>query len=226
MMKSGKFVKHQTKEEYAYEALRSAILNCNLKPGEKIVLDNLSENLGMSPIPVRTALQRLQSEGLVDITPHTGTIVSEISPEQIAQVFLLLELLESAAFELASRKATEEDIAHLRRMLDDMEQCSTSGDSEKWAELNGKFHRYVAGITKMELLIEFTGRTLDSWDRLRRWYLRNLVARRMSSALKDHRQMVDLFARHDITALTKLAGSHNRRARADYAKLISRGTWD
>lgn len=71
---------HRTKEEYAYDTLRAAIGHCNLRPGEKLVIDSLSLELDISPIPIRVALQRLQAEGLVEIKPHTGAIVSPISP--------------------------------------------------------------------------------------------------------------------------------------------------
>jgi DNA-binding GntR family transcriptional regulator len=74
--------KYRTKEEYAYDVLRRAILHCQLQPGEKLVADNLGATLGISPIPIRAALQRLQAEGLVEITPHTGVVVSQLSPGQ------------------------------------------------------------------------------------------------------------------------------------------------
>ena len=86
--------KPRTKEEYAYDVLRGAILRCELRPGEKLVLDDLSEKIGVSAIPLRSAVQRLHSEGLVEIIPHTGAIVSDISPGNLEAVSLLLERLE------------------------------------------------------------------------------------------------------------------------------------
>jgi DNA-binding GntR family transcriptional regulator len=224
MFSSSRLPKHRTKEEYAYEVIRTAILHCELKPGEKIVVDGISQQLGVSPIPVRTALQRLQTEGLVEIIPHTGVVVTEISPDQIAQVFLLLEHLESAAFEVAATKATEADISSLRKVLKEMETVSGCADSEQWSELNGRFHRLVAAMTTMPQLIDFTGRVLDSWDRLRRWYLKPIVSQRIAAAMEDHRQMVALLERREVGALVKAAASHNRRARGDYEKLVRLGT--
>ena len=82
---------HLTKEEYVYNTLRTAIMRCELAPGKKLVIDNLSTELGVSPIPIRGALQRLQAEGLVEITPHTGAVVSEISPIALDQVRLMVK---------------------------------------------------------------------------------------------------------------------------------------
>jgi DNA-binding GntR family transcriptional regulator len=220
MIKSIKLPKYRTKEEYAYDNLRTAILHCELKPGEKVVIDSLSEKLAVSPIPVRSALQRLQSEGLVEIIPHTGAVITEISPDQISEVFLLLEVLESAAFKVAAGKASQADIEQLQQMIRAMEEAFAAGDSERWSELNGQFHRFVSGITNMKLIMEFTGRVLDRWDRLRRWYLGRIVSKRIPAAMEDHRKMVELLARREVETLSHLAAFHNHQARADYEKLL------
>jgi DNA-binding GntR family transcriptional regulator len=176
MLTPNELPKHRTKEEYAYDVLRTAILRCDLKPGEKVVVDTLSAQLGISPIPIRTAMQRLQSEGLIEITPHTGAIVSELSPSDFEPVSLLLEKLEILAFEVAAQTATESDIARLSQIVDALGESLATSDLERWAELNIEFHSTVANISNMKLLIEFSNRILDAWTRLRRWYLPPIIA--------------------------------------------------
>ena len=215
MLTSIELPKHRTKEEYAYDVLRNAILHCELKPGEKLVVDALSVQMGISPIPIRTALQRLQSEGLVEITPHTGTMVSELSPNDFEPVSLLLEKLEILAFEVAAHQATVADITHLRQIVGELEQALTSGNMERWAEKNIEFHSTVAHITRMKLLIEFSNRILDTWTRLRRWYLPPIIAQ-LPQAQLEHRQMVDCLAVRDIEGLTKVVMQHSKRLR-EYA---------
>ena len=212
MLTSVEFPKYRTKEEYAYEILRRAILHCELKPGEKLVVDNLSIKLGISPIPIRTALQRLQSEGLVEITPHTGTVVSALSPDDFEPVSLLLERLEILAFEVAAHKATDVDIAHLREIVDELGKALAMNDLERWSELNIEFHYTVANITKMQLLIEFSMRILDTWTRLRRWYLPPIIAQ-LPQAQAEHCEMVNLLERSDVEALTKIVSRHSQRLR-------------
>lgn len=215
MLTSLELPKHRTKEEYAYEVLRTAILHCELKPGEKLVVDALSEQMGISPIPIRTALQRLQSEGLVEITPHTGTIVSELSPNDFEPVSLLLEKLEILAFEIAARQATPDDIAHLRQIVDELENALATKNMERWAEKNIEFHATVARISQMKLLIEFSNRILDTWTRLRRWYLPPIIAQ-LPQAQTEHRHMVELLAQGNIEELTRVASRHSQRLR-EYA---------
>ncbi len=209
----------RTKEEYAYDVIREAILRCELKPGEKIVIDNLSDKLGVSPIPLRGALQRLQSEGLVEITPHTGTIVSELSPANIEQVSLLLERLEILSFEVLAQKATESDVARLRGILVEMDRLLEAKDVDKWSELNLEFHRTVGNLTEMKMVTEFLNRALDAWMRLRRWYLQRILVQ-LPQSQAEHHEMVELLARRDIPRLTRVIVEHNRRMREYYKQAI------
>lgn len=212
--------KPRTKEEYAYDVLRGAILRCELRPGEKLVLDDLSEKIGVSAIPLRSAVQRLHSEGLVDIIPHTGAIVSDISPGNLEEVSLLLERLEILSFEMLVGKVIPADLIPLRATVDQMDGLLASCDLEGWSEMNIEFHRAVANLTEMKLLIEFINRTLDAWTRLRRWYLRHILPQ-LPQAQTEHRQMLDRLAEKDLAGVTGVVVEHNRRMREFYRQAIS-----
>jgi DNA-binding GntR family transcriptional regulator len=210
----------RTKEEYAYETLRAAIMRCELKPGEKLVIDTLSLELNISPIPIRAALQRLHAEGLVEITPHTGAVVSLISSDLNAEIFILLEALESAAFRLVSEKATPADLAHLRKFVVAMEEACQGGDTERWSILNTEFHLAVSQLTDMKMIVDFTGRVFDSWNRLQHCYLPSIVSIRMPQAQAEHQQMLELLERRDTETLVTLVAQHNRQARVAYEQLL------
>jgi len=210
----------QTKEEYIYETLKNAIMQCKLPPGEKLVIDHLSTALGVSTIPIRTALQRLQSEGLVDIVPHTGAVVSEISLERITEIFAILEALENVAFEYIAKKITEADIASLEDLVIQMDQAYQQGDIDRWCELNSSFHRSISAITRMDLLIEFTQRTFAYWERMRRCYLSEIVSYRIPQAQADHHVMIELLKQRKEKELVVIAVQHNRQAKVAYEKLI------
>lgn len=216
MLTSVETPKYRTKEEYAYDVLRRAILHCQLKPGEKLVVDDLCATLGISPIPLRAALQRLQAEGLIEITPHTGATVTQLSPANFEPVSLLIERLEILAFEVAARKATDADIARLRGIAQQLDRALADQDLERWSELNIEFHSTVAMITQMDLLIEFSNRLLDAWTRLRRWYLPQIIAQ-LPQAQAEHRKMVELLARRNVKGLSRVVTEHSRRLR-DYAR--------
>ena len=213
---------HRTKEEYVYDTLRAAIMRCELEPGSKLVMDTLSEELGVSPIPIRGALQRLQAEELVEIVPHTGAMVSEISPDFVNEVFMLLEALEGLAFRIAVSKASDDDIAYLQQLVDEMERYAQNGDANHWSELNNQFHLAVANISDMKMLPRFTSRVLDGWDRLRRYYFKSFIAVRMKEAQADHRQMVELMRNRDVEGLSKVVSQHNCQAMEVYQELMEK----
>ncbi|MBN1218047.1 MAG: GntR family transcriptional regulator [Anaerolineae bacterium] len=211
---------HLTKEEYVYTILRTAIMRCELKPGEKLVIDSLSSELGVSPIPVRAALQRLQAEGLVEITPHTGAMVSKISPAMVNEIFLLLEALECMAFGVLAQKISDQDIDCLRTLVTAMEEAFLTDNISRWSDLNMEFHRVIAQITQMKMLIDFTDRVWDSWSRLRHCYLTPIVSERMAQSQAEHRQMIELLQRGETGELIALARQHNSQARETYQALL------
>jgi DNA-binding GntR family transcriptional regulator len=209
---------YRTKEENVYEILRAAIMHLDLKPGEKLVIDRLAGELGVSPLPVRAALQRLQSDNMVEITPHAGAVVSDISWDQIDEIFLLLERLESMAFAVVAPRAAELNFEPLSRQVGDMDAALARQDPQSYSELNSLFHRTIAELTGMHLLIEYTTRTLNSWDRLRRHYLHSVFTPRMAISQDEHRQMLTLLQAGDATGLAELTTKHNRGALEDYRK--------
>jgi DNA-binding GntR family transcriptional regulator len=85
---------HRTKQEFVYRTLREAIVRCELRPGERLIIDELAQRLQVSAIPVREALQLLQAESLVVTVPHVGATVAPISSASIVDVFTVLEGLE------------------------------------------------------------------------------------------------------------------------------------
>ena len=216
---------HRTKEEYVYHTLRDAIMRCALKPGEKLVMDSLSDELGVSPIPIRGALQRLQAEGLVEIIPHTGAVISTISPENVNEIFMLLESLEEIAFSVAAEKATPKDIAHLRHLVAEMDAALQTNDAGRWYDLNNQFHLSVAQITEMKMLLRFTSRALDNRDRLRYFYLEQFISSRMAEAHAEHGQMIELLKSQDIEGLKIMVSQHNRKAKMAYQQVIEQAEY-
>jgi DNA-binding GntR family transcriptional regulator len=196
-------------------------MRCDLAPGVKLVIDTLSQELEVSPIPIRAALQRLEAEGLVEIIPHTGAIVSEISPNLVTEIFMLLEALESVAFETAVAKATDDDIARLQQLVDTMDQQVETGDADHWSDVNRQFHLAVADIAGMRMLSRFSGQALNSWDRVRRFYFKTFATVRIKEAQADHRRMIKLLRERKAEQLGEVVAQHNRRAMALYQTLIT-----
>ena len=201
---------HQTKRAIVYDALRSSIMRCELRPGQRLIIDDISRQLGVSQIPVREALQQLQTERLVENVPHIGATVALISPNDVVEVFALMEGLESVAVEPAAAHASPEFLASLERVVGDMDVALGAGDGERWAALNSEFHQLIAAQARMPLLLDMTKRTLDQWNRVRRFF--NIFSKRVGHAQSQHHEIAAAFRDRNVEQLRRLSRDHNRDA--------------
>lgn len=213
---------HRTKQAMVYDALRSAIMRTELQPGQRLIIDDISRQLGVSQIPVREALQLLQSERLVTNVPHIGATVAPISLADLTEVFLLMEGLEGVALEAAISRAPAAVLDGLQAIVSRMDDAVASDDGNAWAELNSEFHREIAAAANMPLLYGMTRRTLDQWDRIRRYF--NILNKRLPRAQDQHHAILDALHRRDLDALRQLSHEHNREPLAAYVAEFELGT--
>lgn len=100
----------------AYDEIKSRILSLTYEPGEKLSESRVAADLEVGRSPIRTALQRLEMEGWVIVRPQSGTVVSELGPEDVREICELRAVLESHAIRKAATTLTDEDIAELRQV--------------------------------------------------------------------------------------------------------------
>src|SRR5262252_182499 len=98
-------------KEQAYERLKRGLLNNDYPPGSFLSERQLAENLGMSKTPVKAALERLESEGFIAVSPQQGIVVRELSVQEIADQYEIRAALESYAVRTIAGQLTEEQIA-------------------------------------------------------------------------------------------------------------------
>jgi DNA-binding GntR family transcriptional regulator len=210
----------RTKQKFVCDTLRGAIMRCELRPGQRLVIDELARQLEVSAIPVREALQVLQSEGLVSTVPHVGATVSPISPESIDEVFTIMESLELVATRRASERLGEADAAELDAIAAAMDAALRDGRNEEWADLNSRFHLAICRISAMPMLQAMTERVLARWDRVRRFYFNGVLVHRMELAQEEHRALVRAIKAREPEALERLVRQHNRGALHAYTEYL------
>lgn len=130
-------------------ALRGLILSGELPPGERLGEVELAKSLGMSRTPVREALRRLSSQGLVEVVAHRGARVTAWSERELDKVFVLRATLEGMAAASAARFATDEQIEHLDDVARRHEAAAFPPEGRSWekvTELNAEFHRALLEI--------------------------------------------------------------------------------
>ncbi len=215
-------VRFRTKQEYVYQALRSAIMQGELPPGQRLVIDEISRQLEVSAIPIREALQLLQAEGLVVSSPHVGATVAPISEDEVHEVFAIMEGLETVAVRAAAARMDDDEEARLRELIGEMDEALASARYERWAEGNGRLHRMIGEVARMPLLREMTDRVLSRWERLRRHYFQGVLVPRVPQAQREHHLLMDALARRDGDQAEQIVRAHNRAALASYAEFLRR----
>ena len=136
----------RTKQELVYHTLREEILSCTLQPEQRLVIEDIARRLHVSTIPVREALQLLQSEGLVDTTPHVGATVAPLSRESIVDVFSVLEGLQMVAGRLAAVRADDAALTRLADYVKAMDEAVNRNQFDAWADLNTRFHVAISDV--------------------------------------------------------------------------------
>jgi DNA-binding GntR family transcriptional regulator len=209
-------LRHVTKQQLAYAALRQAIIRCELAPGERIVIDDLARRFDVSIIPVREALRLLESEGLILSVAHTGTSVAPVSRQLVIEVFALLEGLETVSARAAAAAATPGDLAVVGNLVKRMDRALAAGRPGLWAELNTEFHLAISRMSGMPMVDQMLRRALDHWDRVRRFFFTGVVTRRAQAAQHEHHQMLSQLGARDVDTIEETMRRHNRGALQAY----------
>ncbi len=151
----------QTKTDLVYERLRTAILSGEMRPGERVNIDALARALGISKIPLREAVQRLTSQGLViQPNPHAGSIVAPLSLREMRGVYLARGALEGLAARVAAETISAGELAALTELHEQMTFRFQRGTLTALSELNRQFHNTIADATRYATLRELTDLTL------------------------------------------------------------------
>lgn len=199
---------HETLPEVVYRSLRDAIFNGVLKPGQPLRQDGVARSLGVSRAPLREALSRLESEGIVIQLPHRGYTVVSLDPEEIREIFDLRMLVESSAIQYSTKLRTDEDVLVATRILEEMENTSTSSisGSRHWFSLNTDFHEALLAPSRRTHHL----RVISNLRGVVEHYLRieGALTGNVEVANVEHRNLLDAFARGDVVLATELAKGH------------------
>jgi DNA-binding GntR family transcriptional regulator len=211
----------RTKQEYVYQSLREAIMRCELAPGERLVIDVLARTLQVSAIPIREALQLLQSEGLVVIEPHVGASVAPISEASIDEAFAIMEGLEMVAVRGAIERLGEGQAEGLAQLVSRMDEAVTAKEYDRWGDLNAELHRRIGEIADMPLLREMTERVLARWERLRRFYFKGVLVHRVEQAQREHHFLLEAMLARNAPLAEQVVRQHNQAALAAYRQYLA-----
>jgi DNA-binding GntR family transcriptional regulator len=183
--------------ERVYGSLRGGILDGTYPEGARLGEVELAEALGVSRTPVREALRRLGSEGLVETLPNKGARVRTWSEQELDDIFDLRALLEGHAAALAAGKVSDQALAAMADLLARMDAATEAQapDYDLIADLNGQFHTAVVAASGNALLPE-VAQTFVHVPIVVRTF-RRYSPERLRQSMRQHRELLDALTRHD-----------------------------
>jgi DNA-binding GntR family transcriptional regulator len=212
---------HRSKKDHVIASLRRDILDGVLAPGARLIIDELASTYGVSPIPVREALQQLQSDGYVVIQPYAGAKVAEIEIDAIGEIFALLEALEVISGRAACERMSDADLDELERLLARMDDMVD--DPHRWSQENLLLHEFICTKAGTHLVEALLRKAMEQWDRLRRYYFTDVFAHRIPASQPEHRAIVRALRTRDADLVERIIREHNRTALAAYVGHLARG---
>ena len=192
-----------------YASLKEAILDLSLKPGAILRKGEVCDALGVSRSPVSEAVARLASEALVDVVPQAGTFVARLSMEEVREGAFLREALELAAVELVAERATDDQLAQLRRSLRLQEVLVADGDIRGFYAADAQFHELIMSYTGHRRLSQLSRTAWVHVDRARRLLLP--TPGRVGETLAEHRALLAALEARDPEAARTAARLHLRQ---------------
>jgi DNA-binding GntR family transcriptional regulator len=193
----------RTMTEQVMARLRDMILSGDLAPGSRLDQNDLARRFGVSLVPLREALARLQSSGLVRIVPHRGVFVESLSVEELLDIYQVREALEELAARLAAPRLSAADLATLDRLKIEMEQTAKIDDFDAFLDLHRDFHFTIYRAAGRRHLLQLLTQLWDLSARYRHFQL-YAFPERMRTSLFEIQAILEACHRRDPDALALL----------------------
>jgi DNA-binding GntR family transcriptional regulator len=194
----------RTLADRAFVALHDAILTGQLEPGERLPIEQLGGVLGMSAMPIREALRRLDAAGLVENVPHRGARVTELSLADLAEIYEARLALEPLAAARAAEQFSERDARTATELLHELEARPDDDSAGTWAA-HKAFHFALyeaAGSSWLLRLIE------PLWEMSHRYLLSVKVPRKLDSRGAEHAMILQACIECDSERAALLLSDH------------------
>ncbi len=191
-----------------YDALRGAILTCDLLPGQELREQDLAARYEVSRSPVREALLRLEGERLVTVLPRQGYVVNPVSLADAQDLFGLRLVLEPACAAAAAAVASDADLRALDRFR------ALDGNDDAFVAQNHDFHTSVARLSGNARMAAVTVELVEQSDRLVRLSVRRVLGHSTQGLVAEHAGIVTALQARDGRGAQKLVRAHVRNAQA------------
>lgn len=202
-----------SREDFAYESIKEGIVSGELLPNQKISLTDLAKKLGVSIIPVNSAIGRLSSEGLIRQDPHHSPYVVEFSSKTVRELLTIRYHLEELALREAVPFMGPAEISSLREFVDQMDKAVHQKDAHHFGILNRSFHMQMYAYSPYPLLCDMIR---DLWNKAELNRCRSvffLVPNMMAHSQKDHSEILTLIEQNRVDDAIAVLQRHKNYSR-------------
>ncbi len=205
-------LKRERASDSVFSILRESIVTQAFPPGQRLNVKDLAEKLGVSMTPVKEAINRLATEGLVEILPRSGTFVTEVAAQDVIETFELRAALECLAAEKALERMTPEDVARLKDLVKEMDKsASTEKERATHDRKNVEFHNLIIELSGNRKLMEIY-RSLNAHIKIARiHYSRTGWAERLKTEQEEHKRILRAFETRNRETAVKHLRQHIER---------------
>ena len=193
------------------EQLRDGIVSGRFAPHSPLRIDALASQFGVSHMPIREALRRLEAEGLITTAPNRGARVVEVTPAFVADLLDLRGVIEAYVTRRAAERITPPQLAQLREVQARYEAAAGAQDAAAALRANREFHAAIYAIADHSdgsLILDRHWRLIRAL-----WRANGYEAERFANVIADHRQILTALADHDGEGAAALSAAHATRAK-------------
>ncbi len=203
--------RHGARGQHVYRKLRDAIQSGELKPGQRVMEIEVADWLHVSRTPVRDAMRRLESEGMMQHEPRNGLVVARLDRQAVMELYVMRETLEGTAAQLCARHASDMEVLELLDLVE--RERALQGDYDALARHNRLFHEAVHRGAHNRYLEKSLITVSDSMGLLGESQMR--LPQRAQEALNEHTEIAHAIQRHDAEAAAEAARKHVRAAQRE-----------
>lgn len=210
---------YSTKNDILYNQLKEQIINGVLRPGERLVVASVAKEFDVSPMPVREAFQRLQQDGLIEITPHVGAKVTAFDMKTFKEIIFIRNELEPLAAKLAATAMTDAQIDALFALTDEMARCAQAQDYHAYTQLNLRFHDGIYAGCGNATLYDLIRSLIAKTEFSKSIFMRD--HQRMNTSTADHRHIAECIRARDPEAAYAAFRAHKQKGFEIITEILS-----
>jgi DNA-binding GntR family transcriptional regulator len=200
-------LKRSNLSEDAYTVVRDILLNGDrYNPGDKVSVEELSRELGVSRTPLWAAINRLEAERVVEVVPRQGVYLVDYDPGRALEMYIAREALEGMAARLAASNVTDRQLAILQRSIDEQRDCLSKGDTDGYYTRTLEFHEEILRAAN-NLTLERLLKSVFAQMRAMR-IQRNSIPTHLPQSCTDHEKILAAIRKRDPDLAEREARSH------------------